>query len=57
MAKRIRKISFEKMSKKELQLILQEGEGQFIEFKKFFDAKNLSKEIVSFANASGGKIF
>ena len=57
MAKRIRKISFEKMNKKELKFILQEGEGQFIEFKEFFDAKNLSKEIVSFANASGGKIF
>ena len=45
------------MHKKELKFILQKGEGQFVEFKEFFDAKNLSKEIVSFANASGGKIY
>ncbi len=45
------------MNKKELQFIGQQGEGQFIEFKEFFDARNLSKEIVSFANASGGKIY
>ena len=45
------------MNKKELQFIIQEKEGQFIEFKKSFDSKNLAKEIVAFANASGGKIY
>ena len=44
------------MNKKELDLILQEGEGQFIEFKESFD-KSLAKELVAFANASGGRIF
>lgn len=44
------------MKKQELDLVLQEGEGQFIEFKESFD-KSLAKEIVAFANASGGKIF
>ncbi len=32
------------------------GEGQFIEFKESLD-KSLSKEIVAFANASGGGDF
>ncbi len=32
------------------------GEGQFIEFKESFD-KSLQKEIVAFANASGGVIY
>ena len=32
------------------------GEGQFIEFKESFD-KNFQKEIVAFANASGGVIY
>ena len=45
------------MNKKELQFILQQGEGQFIEFKENFDSKNLSKEISAFTNASGGKIY
>jgi len=45
------------MTKKELKFILQKGEGQFVEFKESFDARNFSKEIVSFANASGGKIY
>ena len=44
------------MDEKELQLILQQGEGQFIEFKENLD-KSLASEIVAFANASGGKIF
>lgn len=35
---------------------LQLGEGQFIEFKESFD-KSLQKEIVAFANASGGVIY
>ncbi|MCK4745038.1 putative DNA binding domain-containing protein [Candidatus Parcubacteria bacterium] len=44
------------MNKKELNFILQEGEGQFIEFKENLN-KSFSREIVAFANASGGKIF
>ena len=44
------------MNKKELKFILQEGEGQFIEFKENLD-KKFAQEIVAFANASGGKIF
>ena len=39
-----------------IQKDLELGEGQFIEFKENFD-KNLSKEIVAFANASGGIIY
>lgn len=38
-----------------LQLV-QEGEGQYIEFKEKAD-NSLTKEIVAFSNASGGKIF
>ena len=44
------------MDKNELDFIMQEGEGQFIEFKESLD-KSISKEIAAFANASGGKIF
>ena len=44
------------MDKKELEFILQEGEGQFIEVKENID-KSLSKEMVAFANAGGGRIF
>ena len=44
------------MNKAELNLVLQEGEGQYIEFKEDLGA-GLSKEIVAFANASGGRIF
>ena len=44
------------MNKKEFNFILQEGEGQFIEFKENLN-KSFAKEIVAFANASGGKIF
>ncbi|MDA3799798.1 MAG: HTH domain-containing protein [Kiritimatiellae bacterium] len=40
----------------QLDKILELGEGQFIEFKESLD-KNLSKEIVAFANASGGSVF
>ncbi len=43
------------MNEKELQLILEEGEGQEIEFKE--SLANLDKELVAFANASGGRIF
>ena len=41
---------------KDLNKILELGEGQFIEFKETFD-KSLQKEIVAFANASGGVIY
>jgi len=44
------------MNKTELNLILQEGEGQFIEFKENLD-KKFAKEIIAFANASGGRVF
>ena len=44
------------MNKSELNFILQEGEGQFVEFKEQFD-KNLAKEMAAFSNASGGRIF
>ena len=43
------------MDKKELNFILQEGEGQFVEFKESLG--NLDKEMVAFANSSGGRIF
>ena len=44
------------MTQKELQFILSEGEGSFIEFKEKL-GKTLVREIVAFANASGGRIF
>ena len=40
----------------ELNFILQEGKGLKIEFKESVD-KSLAKEIVAFANSTGGKIF
>ena len=43
------------MNKREVSLILQEGEGYKIEFKEGFN--NLDKEIVAFANSSGGRVF
>ncbi|MFZ2470974.1 MAG: ATP-binding protein [Methanothrix sp.] len=42
------------MNEQELQQILEEGEGQKIEFKE--SLANLDKELVAFANASGGRI-
>lgn len=42
------------MDKKELDIILKEGEGYKIEFKE--GLSNLEKEIVAFANSSGGRI-
>ncbi len=45
-----------KIDEKELAFILEQGEDQFIEFKENVD-KSLSKEIVAFANAQGGKIY
>ena len=44
------------MDKDDLKQILEEGEGQFIEFKENF-SKHIVKDIVAFANASGGRIF
>ncbi|PKP56875.1 MAG: hypothetical protein CVT89_05420, partial [Candidatus Altiarchaeales archaeon HGW-Altiarchaeales-2] len=44
-----------KMNEENLKQILQEGEGYKIEFKE--NLSNIDKEIVAFANASGGKIF
>lgn len=43
------------MNKDEFNQILEEGEGQFIEFKENF-SKYIAKDIVAFANASGGWI-
>jgi len=43
------------MNSKELKQILEEGEGYKIEFKE--SLSGLDKEIVAFANASGGRIF
>ncbi|MFH1641930.1 MAG: ATP-binding protein [Nanoarchaeota archaeon] len=43
------------MKKKELEFILQDGEGLKIEFKESLN--NIDKEMVAFANGSGGKIF
>ena len=43
------------MNKKELDFILQEGEGLKIEFKE--SLSNVDKEMVAFANAEGGRIF
>jgi len=43
------------LTQKELSIILQEGEGYRIEFKERI--ANLDKELVAFANSSGGRIF
>jgi len=43
------------MTAKELKFILSEGEGPFVEFKEK-SGKTLVREIVAFANASGGRI-
>ncbi|MFH1903546.1 MAG: RNA-binding domain-containing protein [Candidatus Omnitrophota bacterium] len=43
------------MNKTDLKFILQEGEGYRIEFKEALSG--LDREMVAFANASGGKIF
>lgn len=43
------------MRKEELQLILEEGEGYKIEFKE--SLANIDRELVAFANSSGGRIF
>ncbi|ODS32139.1 MAG: ATP-dependent DNA helicase RecG [Candidatus Scalindua rubra] len=43
------------MDKKELALILKEGEGYFIEFKE--NLSGVEKEFVAFTNSSGGRVF
>lgn len=43
------------MNDKEMELVLDEGEGFRIEFKE--SLKSIDKEIVAFANSSGGRIF
>ncbi len=45
------------MNSQELEFILQSKEGFKTEFKESFDAKNLAKEIIAFANSNGGKIY
>ncbi len=44
------------MSNEGLHKVIELGEGQFIEFKETID-KNIQREIVAFANASGGIIY
>lgn len=44
------------MTKEELDLILQKGEGYKIEFKENVNS-DLSKEMIAFANSSGGRVF
>lgn len=44
------------MERRELDFILQEGEGQKIEFKEAFSS-GLNQDFVAFANAQGGRIF
>ena len=43
------------MTKNELELILAEGEGYRIEFKE--SIPDIDRELVAFANSSGGRIF
>lgn len=43
------------MKKEEFELILDEGEGYLLEFKR--SVSDLDKEMVAFANSSGGRIF
>jgi ATP-dependent DNA helicase RecG len=47
---------FSKTSFYNIEKVIELGEGQFIEFKESFD-KTIQKEIVAFANASGGVIY
>lgn len=44
------------MTEQELTFVLSEGEGLFVEFKERPN-RSLAREIVAFANASGGRIF
>ncbi len=47
---------YSKTTKEELALVLEEGEGYTLEFKQAVNS-DLPKELVAFANASGGRIF
>ncbi len=47
---------YRKTTDEELALILEEGEGYTLEFKRSINS-DLPKEMVAFANASGGRIF
>ena len=47
---------YRKTTDEELALILEEGEGYTLEFKRSISS-DLPKELVAFANASGGRIF
>ena len=49
-------VSYRKTTDEELALILEEGEGYSLEFKTNINS-DLPKELVAFANASGGRIF
>jgi ATP-dependent DNA helicase RecG len=43
-------------TKKDLQFILSEGEGYLVEFKESMN-DSIAREMVAFANSSGGRIF
>jgi len=45
------------MNKEQFDFSTKSGEGFRLEFKESFDSKDLSKEIVAFANGEGGNIF
>jgi len=47
--------SLREMKKRELSLILKEGEGYFIEFKE--NLSGMERDFVAFANSSGGRVF
>ena len=47
---------YRKTTDAELSLVLEEGEGYTLEFKRAINT-DLSKELVAFANASGGRVF
>lgn len=49
-------VAYRQTSAEELSLILEEGEGYTLEFKQSVNS-DLPKELVAFANASGGRIF
>ena len=49
-------MTYGKTTEEELALVLEEGEGYTLEFKRNVNS-DLSKEFVAFANASGGRIF
>ncbi|GAG30100.1 unnamed protein product, partial [marine sediment metagenome] len=45
-----------KLTKTDLKIIFQEGEGQKIEFRESF-SPSVAKDVVAFTNAIGGRIF